>query len=390
MKKSLRTIRALTAAGCIWVWTQESVCTAGVRGVNIAGSYDYTVQPDDPNPLFQRRYQFEAFISGRSWVINYEDTAAATNAALLNTRATASCDGTNIYFVQFQSQAAVREAWGERYDSVKKELPVAVAKIYPGGYPPSDEFALQRIWFAVAAGNELKAPHGQVKPAESVDLAVFYSTNFYSHYQWTNFNERATSRELVITNDGHFVFRDQGNGELRNVRRAPPYNNGFVEGVAKWSEGLFVEGLYVGKEFEFTGYAPKVGKSGTIGFKRSHLDRCTITNVSGGVIEAIPAALPPGRVLVTDRRFAGEGLAKLDYILTNGWVTADDPLLTRRAQNSPRMTLEAEAVDLLGIKPAGLGWFRYTIWVLVPLPLGIWAVKGLFGKRNNKKEKQTT
>src|SRR3954462_6973651 len=100
---------------------RTEVIGADKPGVTVRGRYEYTVGPENEPPIYAVQYDFEVSISGRLWRIAYEDPQAATNAEILNQRAVASFDGTNIYFIQFQNPLAVKRVWGERYEQKKHE-----------------------------------------------------------------------------------------------------------------------------------------------------------------------------------------------------------------------------------------------------------------------------
>src|SRR5713101_7359309 len=167
--------------------------------VALSGTCDYVTRPENELPLYSARYNFEVSVSGCSWMISYKDTAAATNADLLIARSVASCDGTNIYFVEFHGEAAVKKAWGDRYNSVSNELPRAMAKIYPGDYPPPQEAVLQKLWFAFASSCVLDGSNGRKKPPFLLDPAIFYDDpEFRCAYYWTTNESQPLQRQVTL------------------------------------------------------------------------------------------------------------------------------------------------------------------------------------------------
>ena len=108
-----------------------------------------------------------------------------------------SCDGTNVYKVELWSEDEGRKAWGDRYASVKDQLPVATAEIFPGSFPPY-EFVLRDIWFALASGCLTRGSNGVIKGLGGEDLALFYNTNCFLKYYWTNSPTEAAARQIVL------------------------------------------------------------------------------------------------------------------------------------------------------------------------------------------------
>ena len=362
---------------------------ADSAGLIMRGTYDYTINPDDPKPRFSARYNFEVTVSSCSWIISYEDLSAATNADILNVKSTASCDGTNIYVVRIQSENAVKKAWGNRFESVKNDLPTATAEIFPGIYPPPDEFVLQKIWFAFASSCVFSSSGGREKPPYGVDLAIFYNnTNFYCDYFWTSNENQTGSRQIILMSDGYTFSRDEKNGELRRVKYAPPYDKGFTNAIGYWSQGRNIAGLFCANEFEFTEFGPKIGARNSADLLRHYTYKCIVTNVRTATIDLIPAKLPDGKILVTDRRFEKEGYSKINYLAPNGWIAADDPFVASRLKNSQKSTLENEAKISLGVLHPDPEWKRWIIWLLVALPLSLLFLKGLLEKQKNKPGKK--
>ena len=343
-------------------------------------------------PFYSQRCSFEVSATGGSWVICYEDLAAATNQDLLNVRAVASCDGRNIYFVQFQSEGGNRNAWGAKYESVKGSLPTAIATIYPGTYPPPEQPMLQRLWFALASASVLHPPAGRLKPLECVDLAIFYNNRDFSwDYHVRTDPSLPGQRSMFLTNSGNFIVRDHATGRVSRLRCAPPYDRGFLAGLGVWRDSTDDAGVAVPAEFEYTGFDPKYSSGGgpselVPGVRYA----CVVTNTESATIDKLPVPLPAGRVLVIDRRLAKRGWAHLDYVTTNGWLAAEDPFVAFRARNSPRVSLEEEVLGALGLKVAHANGLRNCIWVLFALPLGALACRGLLNKlRQDDKRKAT-
>jgi hypothetical protein len=364
---------------------------AATSGTSVAGICEYKV-PAGNGTFYRERCRFVVSTAGCSWIISYEDVPNPNGQGLLTPPATGSCDGTNIYFVELQTEARAKAAWGERYESVKPGLPAALATIYPGNYPPPEQHMLQKLWFAFASSCVLRPPAGRAKPMSSVDLAVFYdNTNFSIGYYLTADTEHPGDRTITLTNDGCIVERDRASGKVLRLRGAPPYDKGFTEAVGTWSHTTNVSGMSVPTEFQYTSFVPKYSPGQSTPDVREWMTyRCVVTNVQSATIEAVPAPLPAGRVLVTDRRLMRQGWSQLSYLATNDWVAGNDPRVTFRAKNSRKSALEAEVLGAMGIKPGGSDQLRHLIWVLLALPLGILGLKGLLNKLRQRHKKGMT
>lgn len=382
MKQTARIVRF---SSVLALWLTLAVAHNGQGGVRLQGTYGYVVAPQNPIPVFSARYSFDVIIAGCSWIISYEDLSASTNADLLDVRAIASCDGTNIYFVQYQNQSAGRRAWGNNFDTIKSGLPAAVAKIFPGDYPPPEEFTLHTIWFAFGAKCVLRTDVGKVKPVQYGDLAMFYSdTNYFSGYfRTTDENNSKTTHMITITNNGYNVVRLKPDWAVRRIKNVPPYDNGYVEGVGVWRGVTNINGLLIPDEFEYAGFAPKFRSPKPPDFEKTFTFKCVVTNVETATIDEMPAHLPTGPVVVTDRRLANEGWSRLTYMATNNWTPLDAVLVMARTQNREKSSFETEVRYTLAATEqprSRSNLIRYGFVAAIISPLVLWAIRALRNK----------
>ena len=393
--------RIVQFCGVLALWLTLAAPYNGQSGVRLQGTYEYVVRPENHFPVFSARYNFDVIIAGCSWIISYEDLSASTNANLLDVRATASCDGTNIYFVQYQSESAAKHTWGSRYDSVKNDLPVAVAKIFPGNYPPPEEFILHTIWFAFGANCVLGSPAGKAKPVQYADLAMFYGdTNYFSGYFRTTGESNPTTHLITLTHNGFILIRHGPDWAVRRLKLLPPYDKGFVEGVGVWRGVTNISDVSVPNEFEYTGFAPKFRSPNPPAFEKTFTYRCIVTNVETAMTDEMPVRLPNGRVLVTDRRLANEGWSRITYMATNNWIPLEDVIAMARAQNIEKSSFESDVVYTLsagkppvksnsaGIPPVKSNRIRYMFCFAIALPLVLWAIGAFWNKKHKNKERQ--
>ena len=348
-------------------------------GVILNGTCEYIVRPENMSPSYSAHYSFEVSLLGSSWIVTYEDISALTNSNVLNVRGVASCDGTNIYLVQYQNEIAVKKAWGSRYESIKNELPVAQAEIYPGSYPPPNPSILQQLWFAFASSTTFTGSSGKAKPPAFVDLAIFYSAEFECAYFWSN---SVTTRQITLKSDGRIPGRDIATGQMKYLKRSP-----YTSGVGVWSEVTSIAGVFVGRKFEYAEFAPLAASQNSKDLLKTWAFKCTLTSVRTGAIDQIPTKLPEGRILMTDRRFLASGYSKINYISVTGWIPAENEYVTSQLSNRPLLSLEDEFAHALGSRPAPRTKpVRYVIWAALALPLCLLLAKGLFDKLKNKKK----
>jgi peroxiredoxin len=287
---------AAFAAGCLFL-AATAVSGADELGITVSGTGEYSVFDGSQAPPHSATYNFQASVAGRAWIIRYAQTADSRNADTLNAEAVASCDGTNIYLIQFQNEAAVRRVWGDRYESMKAQLPVAMATIYPGDYPPGQEFALQNIWRAFASSSVLP---------------------------WTTNETQPGFRQLILKTDG------------------------FTNGVGIWSEVTNIAGVSVPTEFEFTAFS-QAARNGSVVLLTASTDRCTVTNVGSAAIPSVPTPLPFGRVLVTDHRLDKSKDPRYPdstYLTTTGrWLPDEVDFVALAASQSVKLNVGDRAPD---------------------------------------------
>jgi peroxiredoxin len=305
--QSMATARVATLAVVYLAFSTIALSGADETGIILSGTYEYSVNLGSRTPQYSATFDSQAAVADRAWIIRYEQTADSRNAANLNTKVVASCDGTNIYVVKFQNKRTDKKVWGDRYASVKDELPVAMATIYPGDYPPSQEFALQNIWRAFASSSVFTNSTGKAKPPGRVDFATFYDPNYYCDYCWTTNDTEPGQRLLIFKTDGNLLREVEINRQSQHVKLAKPSDDGFTNGVGLWKQVTNIAGLSVPTEFDFTqfGQAQRgvTTPNGAGALRTLSTYRCTVTNVATAAMPAMPTPLPKGRVYVTDHRF---------------------------------------------------------------------------------------
>lgn len=353
------------------------------------GTYDYSVYQGAATPLSSSRYTFDVVVRGCVWTIQYENTAALTNADVLEWRTVAACDATNIYVVHFQNESAVKKVWGDRYDSEKKSLPAAMVSIYKGAYPPPKEPVLQSLWLAFAAPNcLLQAPQGTAKPLFAVDMATFEDPAYACDYRWEAGGDGPGSRTIILTSGGTFTGRTP-DGRLLHSRYAPPYDKGFTIGQGSWPTATNIAGQSLPVRFEYTHFSPQPRGSQATDLLRVADCRCVVTNVAAGEMLTIPPTLPKAKVLVSDWRFADRGYATVDYVVTNRWLATNDTTLIQMLSSSPnKISLEQQArQELRNTQPPRkprVGGIRIVLLALVVLPIGYLVAKGISRKRKQQ------
>lgn len=291
-----RTRTSALAAVCL-VLATLAVSGADEIGMILSGTEAYSVFQGNPTPQYSAKCSFQASAAGRTWIIRYAQTADSRNADPLNAETVASCDGTNIYLLQFQNERAVRKVWGDRYESVKAQLPVAMASIYPGEHPPPQEFALQNIWRAFASSSVLP---------------------------WTTNETQPGLRQLILKTDG------------------------VTNGVGLCSQMTNIAGVSVPMVFEFTAFEPP-HRNSAVGRLTASTDRCIVTNVGNAAMPSVPAPLPIGRVLITDHRLDKSKDPRYPdstYLTTTGrWLPDEVDLAAIAASQSIKLKVGDSAPD---------------------------------------------
>jgi len=361
---------------------------ADQKAVVLRGTYEFKSKPEVDPPLFAAQINFEVKMSGCSWVIGYTDTAVETNADLVDVSAQASCDGTNIYFLQYKSERGIKKMEGANFDFVKKKIPTAMGDIYVGVIPPPREIYLQNLWLAFASGCVLDSSHGKTKPPIFADLAVFYNPDFTCNYSWS---DDGPNRQLMLITD-HFVYnRSLASGQVFRTPMPPEYEHGFTNGLGYWQQTTNVGGFVVPQQVEFSEYFFAGGTATHVDVRKNYTFTCTVTNIQTMAAGRIPALPPVGRVLVADRRFVQKGYAQLVYTITNGfWVPADSPVVARRMKYTAKLSMEDEALISMG-HPTHAVSRKYYVWAMMALPFVFLFGKLILDTVKNKNDKgQTT
>ncbi len=357
----------------------------GKAGIVLSGSYEFLSYAR--NVALSYSYDFEASICGCAWIISCEGPTVSSDPKMPKMKWVGSCDGTNIYLVEVHDDDMHKKAWGDRYSTVKDQLEVATAEIFPGDFPPPARATeLRHIWFALASGCVVGSTNGRMKTLGGEDLAVFYSTNCYMNYYWTNNTAEPGARVIVLQSDGHFFGRDYRTGEtFKEARYAAPFDKGFTYGIGVYHQWTNVAATFVPIEFEFTAFTPKPDAKVVSDLEKWNGYKCTVSKFRSTVLERIPPDLPKGKVLVTDRRFLADGYATVNYAVTNGrWLAADDSNLVKGVAHTRKVSLDVEQ----GFAPARRYELRrFVIWCLLLFPLSALALKGL-SKKLKRKRKQ--
>jgi peroxiredoxin len=333
--RELSKARAAVVVVICFAFATSSVSGASEPCITLSGTYEYSLYQGRPAPLYSATYDFEASIAGPAWIIKFEETGDSKGDDTMYTKTVASSDGTNIFVIQFPNQRADIKAFGDSYASVKDQLPIAKAIIYPGDYPPSQELHLQNIWRAFASSSVLKDSSGKAKPPFVTDMATFYDIDNYCDYYWTTNAQQPEGRQLILKTDSH-LFPLMINRQKKYVRNAPPYDQGYTNGVGTWRQATNIARAFVPTDFEFTSFSPKLRGRTAADLVKSATYRCIVTNIAIAPMPSVPTPLPDGEVLVTDRRFDKSEEGRSGYLGSKDW--------------SPRKIDPAELAASLGIK----------------------------------------
>jgi hypothetical protein len=332
----------------IIVATPFGMLAQNENAIKAVGIYDYTLYQQDGAKIYSSKYNFEVLVKGCLWIVKYEQVPqSSTSNEAIDVGSVASCDGTNIYVFHLQNQETAKIVWGDRYDIEKIKLPVALANIYLGTYPPPKEPVLQHIWLAIASSCcVFNNSSGKAKVPFITDMEIFGDDNYDCDYHWTTSHEEQSIRELVLTTDGKLYVRDPTTGDILKDTYPKPYDKGFTNGIGRWLEATNINGVSIPVKFNFKLFTPKVDNSGLI---NAYEYQCVVSSVSSVKLPQIPFQLPDGKVLVSDRRFLNRGHAVVNYATTTNWVNAG--YLQAHLDTMPQMSLKDEVLNEMGIKP---------------------------------------
>ena len=379
--------RELQSLGVMLICFLPLTASPGERAAGVvSGVYELSFYPGGKeNARSWAKYDFEASLCGCSWAITCDGPMSSSDPSEARVKRTWSSDGTNIYLVEFHTEEGARKAFGDRYASVKDQLEVALAEIFPGTFPPP-RGVITDIWFGLASSCLTSNSNGTIKSLGYADLAVFYTTNFYLNYFWRDPPDEPGTREIVLRSDGHFFAWDAASRRIINATYAAPYDRGWTVGVGVYRRWTNMAGIFVPLEFEYTGYSPSLTGEAATDLVRVKVCKCTVSACRAGVAGQIPPPLPMGRVIVTDRRFIPAGYATVNYLAINGaWLAQDDPNLLYLVAHTRKMPLEVEQGHDL---PSDHRLRRYVIWCLLfLLPLSALALKGLSEKLRTIRKK---
>ena len=296
------------------------------------GNYKYDAYIGRQMPISTNCLDFTVILDGCSWIINYTNTSTVTrDKDDLGT--IASCDGNNIYIVDY---------------------PSGVAQVISGSYPYCSDVHLQYIWLAFASRCVLSGSDGIAKPPFWDDIGIFTRKEYACRYQWVR-NRNGTPNELMLLNDGTFWARDPTTGDVVHERLWSPYTDGYTSATGRWVNATNVDGIPLPTDFEFTAFSPKskATASSAEDLQKMFTFHCLITNIAVSSAPQIPSKLPTNAV-VFDRRFAELGYAYITYVVTNGtWPSKENARIRQYLMGAHKFSTEDEALAELGIRQIG-------------------------------------
>jgi peroxiredoxin len=225
----------------------------------------------------------------------------------------------------------------------------------------------------------LDGSNGRKTPPFLLDSSIFYDDpEFHCAYYWTTNEHPPLQRQVTLKNEGQFIFRDTKDGKVQHVKHAPPYDTGFTNAVAIWSNGTDVSGVLVFRDYAYTEFWPKMKGRSSADLLKTFAFKCTVTNVQSAAIVQIPMPLPDGRVLVTDLRVPGPHGAGATHLTTKGsWhpeaIQADELALEQNTklqagQLAPDFTVKTLDDKLLKLSDFRGKYVLLDFWATTCVP----------------------
>ena len=336
----------------------------------LRGSYAYAVYQGAEQPLFSSTCDFSIWLSRAGWAIEYTNAA---KAALVK----AGWNGNATYILEnLRPQAGTSLDQGAATSSADP-LPVATATILPWPYPTPTDTVLYHLWLAFASPSLLTNAVGKTKSPFLTDLAMFDNTLYDCTYHWDDSLRQSGLRSLVLMANGHVMTRDTS-GRQVNAILAPPFAQGYTNAIARWLRTTNLSGVTFPLDFECTVLSPRFPvNDNQAQLVRAYSYRCTVIDCALSDMPSIPPVPPAGVTIVTDRRLARTGHARLTYAITNTWRSIDDEWILSLARRTPKLSLEDEVLLDLGLPPHS-ATRRYLIYLCLfaaLFPFGVLAAR---------------
>ncbi len=332
--------------------------------------WDEPLSPRGPSLETSGEGVFRVALQNGAWVIRHQSLTAATNAAVRTAQLVASGDGENVFVVHHLNR--LRLSTG---------IVTTEAGIYPGKVPPPFERDAYNLWLAFVSPRVLTNASGVTRPPNAPDLSIFYHADSQCRYSWLTNGTPAPWLALTLRSVPRPLVRDfRQRGRLRYLDLPYAYPDGYPLVEGRWSEVMATPvGPWLSR-CEFAFFSVNELDRNDAHLYRRLVFSCHVTNVYTGTAEPIPAGFD-GRtfMLVTDHRFAPQGVASITYGLSNAWSAKIDAEVRLQAASRPRRSLEQAALEDWGFQaPVGqkavLRWAtRGLVAALIMIPL-LWAL----------------
>jgi hypothetical protein len=262
--------------------------------------------------------KFRISVLDCQWRIHLEDSVPSSNQALKFTEI--ASDGVDVY----------------QLDYPRNPTNVIFATIVPGPVPLADGKLASILWLAFCSKCYLKeAGHGTVRPVWLVDERQFESGAYNVQADWTNFAQSPFLLKNVVFYSDGLDYPFHGRPE-QPTPLSPPYNEGYTQAVYSVAQTMNDGNLLLAKDFSLTLYGPKPGGRSTSDLLPEakwfgHVDKAAEKTSVRVMVPEIAE-----KVFVQDARFVNvlTNLKTMNYIITNGWLRADDPKLVQGVANA--------------------------------------------------------
>lgn len=308
---------------------------------------------------------FRVVLQDAGWVIRYQSETAATNAAARTVELLASGDAQNVYVVH-----RLNPLW------ISPGVVDTEATFYPGNAPPHFERDAYNLWLAFVARRVLTHATGRIASPNATDLSLVYTEEAHCQYFWLTNDTSSSWPKLLLRSGPRPLIRDRRNGRLRRLDLPFLYTNGYPMLEGRWSGMTPTPAGPVPSRCEVSFFSVNEGNRSDTNLYTRLTFSCQVTNVYSGRPEPIPAGFDGRRfIFVTDHRFFPQGVAAVEYGLTNVWSAEVEGWIQRQAASRPRKSLEVWAMEQRGLRPGAwretvLRWTaRIFLAVLFAIPL---------------------
>ena len=265
--------------------------------------------------------------NGNRWLIRTSDQLAAADLDHFNLYEETAADGFNLY--QLTVQDVFAQSWQLLLARGEPELPdprrlTVLGKVSAGVVPVETTTGVDAVWLAYAATPYFDGiTNGHVRTLQLISPQFPELATVIASWRVEPKFPRVLA-SVDYHNDGRTVVQTADAPDQIQPWPAP-YEHGFVD--AKYTAEVFTNlaGFHVPLKFSYTTWWPDYAATNRLVIASSVEGR--LTRFKAGVNGAPLLPKFPRTALITDQRFAGDGVREFNYTIPAGasWLAATDP-----------------------------------------------------------------